>query len=139
MSFYNPAKSNPKARVQSFTVNCTLPYTDGASANYYTQTFWTAPAKCVVDYVVARWNTASTSGTVNVHKVPSGTAPDSGTALLSSAISTAGTADTNATGTLSTTKSTLELAAGDSLQLVDGGTLTNLVDLSVTVGLHWIV
>jgi hypothetical protein len=138
MSFKNPAHSNPKAHVQSFTVSHSLPYTDAASANYYTTTFWTAPAKCVVDSVVARYNTASTSGTVTVHKVPSGTAPDSGTALLSSTISTAATADTNYSGTLSSTKSTLELAAGDSLQLVDSGTLTNLVDLTVTVGLHWI-
>jgi hypothetical protein len=138
MAFKNPALSNPKARVQSFTVTHTLPYTDPASANYYTATFWTAPAKCVVDSVVVRYNTASSSGTVTVHKVPSGTAPDSGTALLSSTISTSATADTNYSGTLSTTKSTLELAAGDSLQLVDSGTLTSLVDLSVTVGLHWI-
>lgn len=138
MSFKNPALSNPKARVQSFTVSQSLPYTDAASANFYTNVYWVAPAKCVVDSVVARWNTASSSGTVTVHKVPSGTAPDSGTALLSSTISTAGTADTNVSGTLSTTKATLELAAGDGLQLVDSGTLTNLADLVVTVGLHWI-
>lgn len=138
MAFKNPAKFNPKARVMSFTVTTVLPYTDAASANYYTNTFWTAPAKCVVDSVTARYNTASSSGTVTVHKVPSGTAPDSGTALLSSTISTAATADTRYEGTLSTTKSTLELAAGDGLQLVDGGTLTSLADLEVTVGLHWI-
>lgn len=137
MAFKNPALSNPKARVQSFTVATLLPYTDAASANFYTGTFWTAPAKCVVDSIVMRWNTASSSGTCAVHKVPSGTAPDSGTALCT-AVSTAGTADTNSTATLSTTASTLELAAGDSLQLVDGGTLTSLVDLAVTVGLHWI-
>ena len=138
MSFKNPALSNPKARVQSFTVSTILPYTDAASANFYTGTFWTAPAKCVVDSVVARWDTNSSSGTVTVHKVPSGTAIDSGTALLSSTISTASGAATNATGTLSSTASTLELAAGDSLQLVDSGTLTSLANLQVSVGLHWI-
>ena len=138
MSFKNPAQSNPKARVQSFTVSTTLPYTNAQSANYYNDIFWVAPAKCVVDSVEARWGTASTSGTVTVHKVPSGTAAGSGTALLSSTISTAGTAATKTAGTLSTTKSTLELAAGDGLQLVDSGTLTSLVDLNVTVGLHWI-
>jgi len=139
MSFKNPANSNPKARVQSFTVPHTLPYTDAASANYYAEVFWIAPDKCVVDSVEARWETASSSGTVTVHKVPSGTAVDSGTALLSATISTAGVADTKTVGILSTTKSTLELAAGDGLQLVDGGTLTSLVGLNVTVGLHWIV
>lgn len=137
MSFKNPALSNPKARVQSFTVSTFLPYTDPASANYYTHTFWTAPAKCVVDSITVRYNTASSSGTVAVHKVPSGTAPDSGTALCT-AVSTAATADTKYAATLSTTKSTLELAAGDALQLVDAGTLTSLADLEVTVGLHWI-
>jgi len=138
MPFRNPALSNPKARVQSFTVSTLLPSTDAATAGFYAGTFWTAPAKCVVDSVVARWNTASSSGTVTVHKVPSGTAPDSGTALLASTIDTSATADTNVSGTLSTTDATLELAAGDSLQLVDSGTLTSLVDLAVTVGLHWI-
>ena len=138
MSFKNPANSNPKARVQSFTVSNTLPYTNPASANYYNDIFWIAPAKCVIDSVEARWGTASSSGTVTVHKVPSGTAKDSGTALLSSTISTAGAAATKTVGTLSSTASTLELAAGDGLQLVDSGTLTSLVDLNVTVGLHWI-
>ena len=138
MSFKNPALSNLKARVQSFTVTHALLHADGDSANSYNSVYWIAPAKCVVDSVDARWNTASSSGTVTVHKVPSGTAPGSGTALLSSTISTAGSADTNASGTLSSTKATLELADGDGLQLVDSGTLTNLKDLTVTVGLHWI-
>ena len=138
MSFKNPALSNPKARVQSFTVSTILPYTDAASANFYANSFWTAPAKCVIDSVEVRYETASSSGTVTVHKVPSGTAVDSGTALLASTISTAATAATKYAGTLATTTSTLELAAGDSLQLVDSGTLTSLVGLQVTVGLHWI-
>lgn len=138
MAFKNPALSNPKARVQSFTVSNTLRYTEPASANYYAEVFWIAPAKCVVDSVQARWETASSSGTLQVAKVPSGTAVDSGTNLLSSAISTAGAANTVTSGTLSSTAATLELAAGDGLQLVDGGTLTSLVGLNVTVGLHWI-
>lgn len=139
MSFRNPARYRPEDAygAASFTVSQTLPYTDPASANFYTSTFWTAPAKCVVDNVSVRYNTASSSGTVAVHKVPSGTAPDSGTALCT-AVSTAATADTRYTATLSTTASTLELAEGDALQLVDAGTLTSLADLEVTVALHWI-
>src|SRR3990167_984127 len=138
MPFRNPSLSNPKARVQSFTVSTLLPSTDAASTAFYAAAFWTAPAKCVVDSVVARWEANSSSGTVTVHKVPSATAMDSGTALLSSTISTASGAATNSSGTLSTTDATLELASGDSLQLVDSGTLTSLTNLSVTVGLHWI-
>ncbi len=137
MSFKNPANSNPKARVQSFTVNTLLPGTDGATAANYDR-FFTAPAKCVVDSVVATWSTASSSGTLNVEKVPSGTAQGSGTDLLSSTIDTSGSANTNNTGTLETTKATVELAAGDSLATVNSGTLTSLVNLQVTVGLHWI-
>ena len=137
MAFKNPANSNPKARVQSFTVDVLLSGTDGQTAANYDR-FWIAPAKCVVDYVVASWSTASSSGTLNVEKVPDGTAQGSGTDLLSSTISTAGSADTNAEGTLSTTAATVELAAGDALALVNGGTLSSLVNLHATVGLHWI-
>jgi len=137
MAFYNPALSNPKARVQSFTAHTVLAGTAPATAGNYGK-FWIAPAKCVVDSVTAVWSANSSSGTVTVHKVPSGTAQDSGTALLSSTISTASGANTNSAGTLSTTAATIELAAGDSLQLVDSGTLTSLTDLAVTVGLHWI-
>lgn len=137
MPFRNPANSNPKARVQSFTVNTALAGTAAAtSANY--ERFWVAPAKCVVDYVVATWSVASASGTLQLEKVPSGTAQASGTSILASTISTAGSANTNAEGTLSATAASLELAAGDALALVDGGSLANSVNLQVTVGLHWI-
>ena len=137
MPYKNPALSNPKARVQSFTVKAHLAGTAPVTAGNYGR-FWTAPAKCVVDSVEAVWSANSSSGTVTVHKVPSGTAQDSGTALLSSTISTASGADTRQQGTLSTTDATVELAAGDSLQIVDSGTLTSLANLAVTVGLHWI-
>lgn len=137
MPFRNPALSNPKARVQSFAISTQLYGSDAATAARY-ERFWTAPAKCVVDSVVATWSTASTSGTLQVEKVPSGTAQGSGTNLLSSTIDTSSAANTNNSGTLSTTDATIELASGDSLALVNGGTLTNLTDLQVTVGLHWI-
>ena len=137
MPYKNPALSNPKARVQSFTVQAHLTGTQPATAGNYGR-FWTAPAKCVVDSVEAVFSANSSSGTLQVAKVPSGTAQDSGTDLLSSTISTSTGANTRQQGTLSTTKATLELAAGDSLQLVDSGTLTSSANLAVTVGLHWI-
>lgn len=137
MPFKNPALFDQESPVKGFTVTANLVGTAAAtSANY--DRFWIAPAKCVVDSIQASWSVASSSGTLNVEKVPSGTAQDSGTDLLSSTISTAGTANTTTNGTLSTTAATLELAAGDALALVDSGTLTNLVNLHVTVGLHWI-
>lgn len=137
MAFKNPANFNPKARVMSFTVNAHLPGTSAATAGNYGR-FWTAPAKCVIDSVEAVFSANSSSGTLQVAKVPSGTAQDSGTNLLSSTISLSASADTRQQGTLSTTAATIELAAGDSLQLVDGGTLTSLTDLAVSVGIHWI-
>ncbi len=137
MAFKNPANSNPKARVQSFTVNVILDGTSGQTAANYDR-FWIAPAKCVVDSVEASWSTASSSGTLNVEKVPSGTAQGSGTDLLSSTIDTSGSANTTTVGTLSTTAATVELADGDALALVNSGTLTSLVNLHATVGLHWI-
>lgn len=137
MPFKNPALFDQKSPVKSFTVKATLTGTTPATAANYGN-FWIAPAKCVVDSVVARWSANSSSGTVTVHKVPSGTAQDSGTALLTSTISTASGANTNSSGTLSSTAATVELASGDALQLVDSGSLTSLTDLVVVVGLHWI-
>ena len=139
MPFRNPARSNVKSVVQSFTVHETLTEARPASAGNYQHCFWIAPAKCVVDSIEAEWRVAGGSGaTVSVHKVPSGTAVDSGTTLQTAGIATSGTAATTTAATLATTAATLELAAGDRLQLVDAGTLTSLADLVVVVGLHWI-
>lgn len=137
MPFQNPALAHGEFVKTGFTVNVLIGGTNPATAARY-ERFWTAPAKCVVDSVDATWSVASSSGTLNVEKVASGTAQDSGTDMLSSTISTAGAADTVTAGTLSTTLATVELAVGDSLALVNSGTLTNLTDLHVTVGLHYI-
>ena len=137
MPFKNPALSHAKEGVQSQTVNVMLDGTSGQTAANYDR-FWIAPAKCVIDSVDASWSVASSSGALQVEKVPSGTAQGSGTNLLSSTISTAGSADTTTAGTLSTTAATVELAVGDALALVNAGTLTSLVNLHVTVGLHYI-
>lgn len=137
MSFHNPATIDAKSPARSFTVHAVLAGTAPVTTGNYGR-FWTAPSKCIVDSVEAVWSANSSSGTLTVHKVPSGTAQGSGTALLASTISTASGADTRAQGSLATTQATLELAAGDSLQLVNTGALTSLANLAVTVGLHWI-
>ena len=137
MAFKNPANSNPKARVQSFTVNHALAGAAAATAANY-GSFWVAPAKCVVDSIVYSFSANSSSGTVEVEKVPSATAQGSGTNLQTATVSTGSGANTNQTATLSGTVATVELAAGDRLALEDSGTLTSLTDLVVTVGLHWI-
>lgn len=103
------------------------------AANY--DAFFTADRAYVIKAVKASWTTASSSGTVTVEKRTGTQAKGAGTAVLSSAISTAGTAETVNTGTLVTTLSTLKLAAGDRLGLKDGGTLTNGANLVVAVTL----
>lgn len=123
-----------KLDLQKFEVVASLPGTLPATAANY-GIFFTARAPCVVESVAARHETASSSGTVTVARVTSGTAKGSGTALLTTAISTAGTANIVRYGTLAGAAST-PLNAGDSLALVNGGTLTSSAGLTVTVGLR---
>lgn len=76
---------------------------------------------------------ASVSGTLNVEKLTSTTAPESGTAILTGTINLAATANTVNTGALSGTVATLQLAAGNRLGIVLAGTLTSLVGCMVQV------
>ena len=137
MPFRNPALFDQEAGVKSFTVGIVLPGATAATAANY-GSFWVAPAKCVVDSITYSWSANSSSGTVEVEKVPSATAQGSGTNLQTATVSTASGANTNSAATLSSTAATVELASGDRLALEDSGTLTSLTDLVCTVGLHWI-
>lgn len=137
MPFRNPALFDQESGVKSFTVGVVLSGAAAATAANY-GSFWVAPAKCVIDSITYSWSANSSSGTVEVEKVPSATAQGSGTNLQSATVSTASGANTNSAASLSTTAATLELAAGDRLALEDSGTLTSLTDLVCTVGLHWI-
>jgi|GEM_PF-6690387 len=85
--------------------------------------------------VSVRFGTASTSGTLQIERTPSGTAVGSGTNLLSGTVSLAGTANTVVNGFPSSSLSAANriLAAGDSLSLIFGGTLTNLANCTVTI------
>lgn len=86
-----------------------------------------------------RWGTASTSGTVALEKLPSGTAKGAGT-VISNSISTAGTADIPVKGTLVSSRtagiSDRRLDIGDSFAIKSSGNLTNLKDLHVIVYLY---
>lgn len=137
------AKDNPISESTTivlpgtFSVTSHLNSTQAATADNY-GVFYIAPYAVEVVSVKERHETAGSDGsavTLNVQKVPSGTAKGSGTNLLSAGISLKGTADTNATGTLSTTVADLRLAAGDSLALVPTGTLTAVDGVTVTVEL----
>jgi|SRR3990167_957431 len=137
MPFKNPALFDQESPVKGFTVSVVLPGATSATAANF-GSFWIAPAKCVVDSITYSFSANSTSGTVEVEKVPSGTAQGSGTNLQTATVDLSTGANTNQAATLSATAATLELASGDRLALEDGGTLTSLTDLVCTVGLHWI-
>jgi len=92
--------------------------------------------KMRVMQIVERHGTAeATAGSLTgtIYKVPSGTAPASGTALHGTGINLKGTANTNASPTLSATLSDLKLADGDSLAFVPSAAGTEIADLGVTV------
>ena len=137
MPFKNPALFDSESPVKGFTVTVVLPGATAATAANY-GSFWIAPAKCVVDSITYSFSANSTSGTVEVEKVPSATAQGSGTNLQTATVDLSTGANTNQAATLSATAATVELASGDRLALEDGGTLTSLTDFVCTVGLHWI-
>ena len=139
MPNFNPAKWLPSATYRKaglLTPSITLTGTAPATAANY-NAFWTAPYKCVVLGVDAIWSTASTSGTLNIERLQGTEAHDAGDDLLSATIDTSGAANTVNAGTLiaGVNAGPLELDEGDRLGLVDAGTLTNLVNLTVTVTL----
>lgn len=90
----------------------------------------------IVDSIKAKFVTASSSGTVDVKTCADGTAISAGTSVLSSTISIAGTPDTNASGSITTTEANRKIYAGQSLAIDFGGTLTNIAGLVVTVSLR---
>lgn len=78
---------------------------------------------------------ASISGTLQIEKLTSTTAPGGGTTLLTGTVSLSGTANTVATGTLTGTVPSLQLAVGDRIGIVLAGTLTSLVGSLIEIDL----
>lgn len=110
---------------------------EGATAQTaanFTTPFFIANRPYQILEVIERHETAGTDGsavTVMVKKTLSGTAPASGTDILTAGLSLKATANTNQSGVISRAADTL--AYGDSLTLVSTGTLTNLVGVTVYV------
>lgn len=114
--------------------------TSAQTAANYTAPFFIADRSYEVIAVQERHETAGTDGgavTVDVYNVPSGTAPASGTTVLTAALSLKTTANTNQSGTISQARTggvyDKLLASGDSLSLVSSGTLTSVVGVTVSV------
>lgn len=79
------------------------------------------------------FSTASTSGTLQLEKATGTQAPGAGTALLTGTVSLSGTANTVVNGTVVTNPNTLTINAGDRLNVIIAGTVTNLVNLCADI------
>lgn len=120
---------------------CTLPVAvripgaDAATAANYLTPFFIAQRTYEVVEVTERHEAAGTdlgAVTVMLNKVPSGTAPASGTSILSAGINLKATADTNQSGTVIKT-SVRRLVTGDALCLETTGTLMSVSGVTVSV------
>ncbi|UBF29844.1 hypothetical protein K9N68_37170 (plasmid) [Kovacikia minuta CCNUW1] len=108
--------------------------TAATAANY--GNFFIAPMPLRVVSVQARFSAAGGSAAaVTVNKAATGTATDSGTAVLSAPIDLTGSADTTLNGVLSSVAGATVLNTGDALGAVDSGTLTNLANLILVVSM----
>lgn len=97
------------------------------TASSVDQTVFVAPRSLVVTGIALRVDAAGTDAgavTLQVRKVPSGTAIASGTALLASTLNLKGTANANQTGSLSTAAGALLIPAGTAIALDFTGVMT---------------
>lgn len=109
-----------------------LPGTTAATTGNY-NCFFVARHPLEVMRVTARFSAASTSGTFQLRKCLDGQAKASGSNILDATISLSGTADTSVYREGVDLTDSRILQEGDALCAVEGGTLTNLLDLLVTV------
>jgi len=116
-------------------VRCMFGTTPQTAANYTTPFFIANRPYRVISITERHQVAGSDAGAVTcqVKKVPSGTAPASGTNLLATAFNMKATADTNQTGALSAVQGALTISSGDSICLESSGTLTALVGVTVSV------
>ena len=120
-------------------IDWTVVGTDAATAGNY-GVFWIAPFAGVITRVVEAHQTAGTdagSVTLNIEKLGSGVALDSGTVILSSAFSLKTTANTPQEGTLSTTLSDLQFSKNDRFALKDAGTLTSVNNVTISLEIKY--
>lgn len=129
-----PIKSEDIINKDGFPVNFFFPGTDAAATASYDVVF-PIHTPCELVGVYVWYDVASSSGTFQVQSLASGTAAGSGTNLFTTAISTAATARTvysRTTADFVTTASRI-FTGGMCVGLADGGTLTGLTNLSITL------
>lgn len=119
---YEPLTDNQnQVAAASYAVSHTIYVNDNVSGTYQ------------VAGVSVVFGTASTSGTLQVEVATGTQAVGSGTSQLTGAVSLAGTANTTVNGTLIASPTTV--SAGARINLIFGGTVTNLANASITVTL----
>ena len=115
----------------------TLTGTTAATAANYGP-FFIVPVACVLTGFKEVHETIGSDGsavTVTLEKLTGATAPDSGIAMLTAALSLKATANTVQTGTIVPSLVTRNLKAVDRLGLKDAGTLTSVAGVTVLVEL----
>lgn len=118
-----------------FEIHFFLPGTAAATAANYS-TFYTVDRNCVLGRVRVSFAAASTSGTLQIERLSGTEAPGSGDNILRSTFDLSATANTVYTKKFATELTNNTLLPGDRLAFVDGGTLTNLTNLAVTLYLY---
>ena len=100
--------------------------------------FWIAPAPCKIISAVERHVTvAGQAGTMQVEKIPSGTAIGSGTNVLASAFDLESTANTNVT--ILGAEATQEVAKGEALAgKVASGAATSYANGTLSITVEWL-
>jgi len=79
------------------------------------------------------WGVSSTSGTLNIERLSGTESLDTGDEIIKTSIATSGTPNTVNKKESNRELKNQILKAGDRLALKDGGTLTNLEDLCITI------
>lgn len=134
-------RGSPAALGEVISVVRSLEGDEAQTAAKFTTLFFIADAPCEVVGVTERHEVVGSDGgavTVMLKKVPSATAPSSGTDVLSAGISMKATANTNQAGALHATIANRQLNEGDGLALVLTGTPTALIGPTFRVKLRYL-
>lgn len=111
-----------------------------AATNTNYGVFYIVPVACLVTSIKEVHQTAGTDAgavTLNIEKLTSGVALDSGVNILSADLSLKATINTVQTGTITGISSSKTLAAGNRLAMKDTGVLTAVANVTVLIELQF--
>ena len=120
--------------IVSWSMAGTAPATAANYGNFFIAPFPLEVLQIQENHTVAGSDAGAV--TLTVEKLTGTTALDAGTVLLATAFNLKATANTVQTGTLTTTRTALQMKKGDRLALKDVGTLTDVAGLSITLWLR---